>query len=223
MGKSRFLILGILGGMIVAGGITLAPAGAVSRSIIVAGAICIWFATQGLIGARKLGEEAIGDAVHQWSAGLNAKLHQNPKAANALLIVSSMGIDAMGIFLILTSIFGGSFKPFAGLMALFGLRQISQYLCALKPPDGVIWRYPGFPSIFVTYGVGNDFFFSGHTAIAAYGCLELCAKGGIWIPLGIGLLVFEAMTVLVLRAHYTMDVLTGLLAAGLAHELLNKF
>ena len=65
-----------------------------------------------------------------------------------------------------------------GLLILFGLRQLCQGLCALPPPEGMIWRNPGFPSLLVTYGTATDLFFSGHTAIAVYGCLELAHWGG---------------------------------------------
>ena len=37
----------------------------------------------------------------------------------------------------------------------------------------MIWHDPGFPSFLVTYHVANDFFFSGHTAIAVFGAIEL--------------------------------------------------
>jgi len=48
-----------------------------------------------------------------------------------------------------------------------------QAVCALPPPPNMIWHYPGFPSLLVTYHVANDFFFSGHTAIAVFGAIEL--------------------------------------------------
>ena len=89
-----------------------------------------------------------------------------------------------------------------------------QACTALPPPEGMIWRYPGFPSLLVTYGVASDFFFSGHTAIAAWGGLEvgrLRFRGAA--VLGVLIAVFEASTVIVLRAHYTMDVFTGLVVA----------
>jgi len=47
------------------------------------------------------------------------------------------------------------------LVLLLGMRQVMQALCALPAPPNMIWRYPGFPSLFVTYSVGNDYFFSG--------------------------------------------------------------
>jgi hypothetical protein len=88
----------------------------------------------------------------------------------------------------------------------------------------MIWRDPGFPSLFVTYGTATDLFFSGHTAIAVYGCLELGRLGGPpAIAIGVLIALIEVTTVLVLRAHYTMDVFTGAVTAlwvfGIAGEL----
>jgi membrane-associated phospholipid phosphatase len=73
----------------------------------------------------------------------------------------------------------------------------------------------------VTYGVANDLFFSGHTAIAVFGAVELARLGRPWLGvLGMTIVLFEVATVLTLRAHYTMDVFTGavtaLLIAGAA-------
>jgi len=94
------------------------------------------------------------------------------------------------------------------------LRQLMQAICALPPPPNMIWHYPGFPSLLVTYHVANDFFFSGHTAIAVFGAIELSRLHRNWLTAAAVLLVFfEVATVLILRAHYTMDVFTGTLAA----------
>ncbi len=94
------------------------------------------------------------------------------------------------------------------------LRQLMQAICALPPPPHMIWHYPGFPSLLVTYHVANDFFFSGHTAIAVFGAIEVSRLRRNWLTVSAVLLViFEVATVLVLRAHYTMDVFTGIVAA----------
>jgi PAP2 superfamily C-terminal len=100
------------------------------------------------------------------------------------------------------------------LVFLMLLRQFLQALCSLPVPTGMIWHYPGFPSLLVTYHVANDFFFSGHTAIAVFGALELSRLHQKWLTVSAILLVlFEVAAVLALRAHYTMDIFTGILAA----------
>jgi membrane-associated phospholipid phosphatase len=98
------------------------------------------------------------------------------------------------------------------------MRQLCQWLCALPPPEHMIWRSPGFPSLLVTYGVANDLFFSGHTAIAVLGAIEFYRLfPRHWaLAVSVGAVVFEMCAVLVLRAHWTMDVVTGAMAAILA-------
>jgi len=47
-----------------------------------------------------------------------------------------------------------------------------------------------------------------------YGAATLCGDWGWWgLALGVAIVLFEAGTVLVLRAHYTMDVFAGAVTA----------
>lgn len=185
-----------------------------ARVIITAAVLAVWFWTQHLIGSRPLPASGLGDGLHNLFAPWNQYLQVHTSAANALLIVSSAFIDLMGLFLLGRWIFNGAARPFVGLVILMGLRQVCQALCALPPPPGIIWHYPGFPSLLVTYGVAYDFFFSGHTAIAVFAGIELARLKKPWLTfLTVAIVVFEVVTVLVLRAHYTMDVVTGILAA----------
>src|SRR6266478_4741413 len=184
------------------------------RLAVTAIVLGLWFWTQSLLGARIAPTNGVGDAVHNWTAGLNSYFSQNPGAANTLLIVSSALIDALGLFLLARWLFGGTVRPFLGLFLLMALRQAMQAICALPPPPNMIWHYPGFPSLLVTYHVANDFFFSGHTAIAVFGAIELSRLRRNWLTTAAVLLVvFEIATVLILRAHYTMDVFAGIVAA----------
>lgn len=176
--------------------------------------LAIWFWTQSLLGARTVPSTGVGDALHHLTARLNSYFAENPAAANALLIGGSAVIDALGLFLLGSWLFGGSIRPFLGLAMLMLLRQLVEALCSLPVPPGMIWHDPGFPSVLVTYHVANDFFFSGHTAIAVFGALELSRFRRTWLTaLAIVLVLFEIATVLILRAHYTMDVVTGIFAA----------
>jgi hypothetical protein len=185
------------------------------RRLLVTGIVlALWFWTQSLIGARVAPASGIGDGLHNLTTGLNSYFAQNIRAANALLIVSSALIDALGLFLLARWLFGGSVRPFLGLFLLMALRQVMQAICALPPPPNMIWHDPGFPSLLVTYHVANDFFFSGHTAIAVFSAIELSRLRRSWLTvLAVLIVIFEVATVLVLRAHYTMDVFTGIVAA----------
>jgi len=188
------------------------------RLALTAVAILVWFGTQHLIGARGLPSSGIVDQIHAISAPANLYLQNHARVANALLVISSAIIDLLGIFLLSMWIFRSEPRPFLALVIVLGLRQIMQACVALPAPPGAIWHNPGFPSLLVTYGVANDYFFSGHTAIAVLGATELARRGkarrgkGWLTAAGIGIVGFEVATVLVLRAHYTMDVFTGLIA-----------
>lgn len=196
----------------------------VARAALVIVGIGLWFWTQRLIAARPWPARGIGDGIHDWTATWNRWLNAHPRAADALLIASTAVIDLLGLFLLAAAVFGPTFRPFVGLLMLFALRQLCQGLCAFAPPENMIWREPGFPALLVTYGTATDLFFSGHTAIAVYGAVELARLGGPWfVLLGVAIVLFEAGAVLVLRAHYTADVfaaiVTALWAAGVAEAL----
>src|SRR5207344_1144721 len=158
--------------------------------------------------------------IHVLTRRLHQRYFTNVAAGNRLLIASSLVIDLLGAYLLGSAIFGVSIRPYLGLVLVFALRQICQMLGPLPAPSGMVWRDPGVPAILVTYGTANDLFFSGHTAIAVYGAATLAGHWGPWgLVLGLLIALFEAGTVLVLRAHYTMDVFTGIICALWVYSL----
>ena len=190
------------------------------RAGIVVLSLAVWFWSQSLIGSRELKDGLIADGMHELSAPLHRYLTAHPRTANAVLILSSLGIDIFGVFLICAGIFGATMRPFVALLILFAFRQVCQALCALPAPRDMIWRHPGVPSLFVTYGVGNDFFFSGHTAVAMLSAIEIARVAPLWLGITAGLIaLLEAVTVLVLRAHYTMDIIAAICATWCALAL----
>jgi hypothetical protein len=197
---------------------------AAARIAAIAVSLGIWFWSQWMLARRTpiVNQDGgvICDGVHQLTAIINRRLLAHPRQANLLLISSSMVIDFLGMYLLGSAVFGPTIEPFLGLLILFALRQMSQAFCPLPAPIGMIWRKPGFPTLLVTYGTSNDLFFSGHTAIAVYGAAVLAtALGPPGIILGCAIVAFEISAVLVLRAHYTMDVFAGALAALYVHRL----
>jgi hypothetical protein len=195
---------------------------AVRSGLVVAG-IAAWYWTQSVLGKRvpKVAYEIpLTDGIHVLTARIHKRYFTNIAAGNRLLIVSSLVIDLLGAYLLGSAIFGNSIRPYLGLVMLFALRQICQMLCPLPAPAEMVWRYPGVPAVLVTYGTANDLFFSGHTAIAVYGAATLAGHWGQWgLALGLAIAVFEALSVLVLRAHYTMDVFTGIVCALWVYSL----
>ena len=193
------------------------------RAGVVAGALVLWFWTQSLIARKSAAKEGIGDAVHDLTARWHNYLATNTRAANVTLITSSLFIDLFSLSLIAMAIFGSTFAPFLAILILFSLRQACQGLCTLPPPPGIIWRKPGFPALLVTYDVGNDFFFSGHTALAVLAAIEAAHLAPPWFAVFAAIIaVGEMITVLVLRAHYTMDVVAGAFAAFFAADVAGR-
>ncbi|MCX6877164.1 MAG: phosphatase PAP2-related protein [Verrucomicrobia bacterium] len=190
------------------------------RGLVIALALVLWFWTQRQIGKQAGDGTGIGDGMHVRTARWHAWFAAHPRAADRALIASSLCIDGFGIFMIAAAVFGPSFAPFLGVLIVFSLRQICQVNCQLPPPPGIIWRDPGFPTLLVTYGVGNDFFFSGHTALAVLGAIEVWHLAPGWLAaVAILIALGEAVFVLVLRAHYTMDVVAGACAAWFAADM----
>jgi hypothetical protein len=202
------------------------PSLAIVRIAAIVVSLGLWFWTQRLLakrnpsGASSATGGAICDGIHNLTSPIHKHLLENPRHADALLAISSFVIDLLGFYLLGSAILGLSFQPFLGLLMLFALRQFCQMLCPLPCPEGMIWRSPGIPTILVTYGTCNDLFFSGHTAIAVFSAVTLAAHlGPLGIVLGAAIIIFEIATVLVLRAHYTMDVFTGAITALYVYQL----
>jgi hypothetical protein len=192
-------------------------------------AFLVWIFTQKRIGNRlSSSTDGFSDLILNRTAPINQWLHNTPKASQFLLISSSLIIDALGLFLIYQGIWGESIRPLLGLVFVFSLRQVCQFMIHLPAPKGMIWNDPGVPSLFVTYKVSNDFFFSGHTALAVLGALELFIWGTnstthinstVWIFIAGFICLYEIVVVLILRAHWSLDVISGALAALWIHEM----
>ena len=96
------------------------------RLAIIGGALVAWFLTQRLIGLRPTSGDGIGDRLHDLTAGANQWLHRHPRAADRLLVASSLGVDVVTLFVLGYAVLGPDFAPFWGLLCLFVLRQASQ-------------------------------------------------------------------------------------------------
>jgi len=155
--------------------------------------------------------EGINDGLLVFFSPANVLLNANPRLADAILIAISLLVDVAGVGLMIWSVFGKTVRPCIGLFLLYGLRQTVEMFCGMPAPEGMIWRYPGFPSLLVNYHVMNHFFFSGPTALIVYPVAELSTLPRCWVTaIGIVCILFVISALFSLRAHYTMDVFAGI-------------
>jgi membrane-associated phospholipid phosphatase len=122
-------------------------------------------------------------------------------------------------------VFGNTIRLTVAIFFILIFRQFSQFFVSEPVPVGMIWHYPGFPSLIVTYYTTFDFFFSGHTASATLSALEIGHRGykrKIFVIVAIMLVMMEIFCILSMRFHYTADVITGIFAAVTAFVLAQK-
>jgi hypothetical protein len=188
--------------------------------------LAAWHGSQALLdhAKRAMGGTSF-DRGHALLAPVNDFLHHHASVANAILILTSGHIDLVLTGMILWGIFGETIRPTVAIFFLLIFRQLSQLFVAEPIPAGMIWHYPGFPSLVVTYYTTFDFFFSGHTASATLSALEIGHrnyKHKIFLVLAILLVIMEIFCILSMRFHYTADVITGIFAAVTAFVLAEK-
>jgi hypothetical protein len=181
---------------------------------LVSSAIAAWYWTQRALSRRQPPIGRIADKLLDVTGSLNRFLTAHRAWRRGVLVVSSALVDVCGLFLLVLTVVGPSLRPLLGLVLIFGLRQLCQWICLLPRPEGTIWERPGVPSMLVTYGTLSDLFFSGHTALAVYATLELSHLiGGVGALVGVGVTLVQVVAVIILRTHYTMDVFAGIVTA----------
>lgn len=171
----------------------------------------IWQCSQVYISENKVNTDDNGMGDRLLHNGITDQIHavltsENGTLAKLLLIVSSFLIDVHTVHLFLDR------SHLRFLICGMFLRQLCQYFTALPLIPGQYWEHPGFPSVFVIYGVGNDYFFSGHTylAMCATGLLFQSKKRSTRIYAFLFALL-EISTVVVLKGHYFMDIYTAIM------------
>ncbi len=185
--------------------------------------LAIFYSVQHWIGKKGIAQCGITDLLLTVSLPINAYISEHPSLSDGFLMVMNGLTDVLGVFLIALVIFKKDSRPFLMLLIFGLLRQTLQYLVSLPIPLHAIWHDPGFPTIFATYGVINDFYFSLHTGVSLIAALELIRfrKWGLTL-LGFAIFIFEACSVIVLQIHYTMDVFTAIITVFCISKLCDQ-
>ena len=192
-----------------------------SQTLAVAAAYALWLTSQHLLEGTRQPVTGLVDHTHEWLSAINLYLNAHPAVANLVLAISSFEVDLAAVSMVAFFFGRRESRPLLGLWLILIMRQLCQTTASLPPPDGMIWHYPGFPSIVVTYATSTDFFFSGHMALAALLATELTAqRAPRWKQTTAWLVTAaQAIVILSMRFHYVTDVVAGLLAAVVATQL----
>lgn len=149
-------------------------------------------------------------------------LKNNPISLQFLLISSSLLIDLTTLYTIYHYLYlKHRFELIVGVAFILITRQLNQFIVYLPPPKlPPLWYHPGFPSIIVTYGTENDFFYSGHTSISTFLAYNLFVNtNNLWIRVLIIMgVIYEIFTIVVTHSHYTMDIYAALLSGIVAKK-----
>ena len=165
--------------------------------------------------------ECIVDKLFDLTTGLNTYFKDNVTSRNILMITVALVLD-LSIFL--TSycwiMYGKTWRPLLTLSMFYLLRLICQNLFLMKYPDTMIWESPGFPSFAVSYHKTSDFFFAGQIGIFLVCALELWSfEMKICSIIAYCGVVLHFFMMVVLRGHYFIDLISGLMAAHYFHMM----
>jgi len=146
---------------------------------------------------------------------ITAYLSQNLQHRDYLLIFGSNLLDmVLPVYMIYFIFKGVSWQTIFNMALFYNLRgPLIQNLSGFEYYDTYLFDNPGFFSFSVPYYRASDFFFSGHA-----GCAILCAfqfkkwgHNSIYV-FGIVVGFLEGFIMVLLRTHYFIDIVFGLIA-----------
>lgn len=182
----------------------------IKRMMVLLFGFFMWHTTQNFLSSDVQTENEIIDRVHDSVifSGINSYMYIHYDFVRYNLLFSSLLIDLSVAY---TSfkylLYGNNFRTIFIMIAGFMIRQLCQYINRLPIPKNMIWFYPGFPSLLVTYSVQNDFFFSGHTYVALCSGLEIASSKNLFYKLyGILFILYEIFIIISINGHYFMDI-----------------
>ena len=105
-----------------------------------------------------------------------------------------------------------SWRLILALITVYALRMAVQFTYTMSTPEGILFFYPGFPSLFVPYLLTNDFFFSGHVSLPLVVGLEFYEnKMNVFAYISFCASIYEAFMMLFIKGHYSIDMMGGYL------------
>ena len=161
------------------------------------------------------------DRIQHLTLPITLFFETNISARNLLLIVSSFAIDVNFIALGYCFIFySNSIRTPLLIVAYYMFRAFIQGIFFMPYPEHYIFQYPGFFSLTVPYMKSNDFFFSGHIGVCTLFLLEFRRQSNkVFQCFAAFAMILNAFTLLITRAHYSIDLIVGTITAHYMYRL----
>lgn len=159
--------------------------------------------------------ECLWDGVFDATADMNEFFKENVFYRNVLLILSSLLIDVLMVSsAIRFMFFAKTWRSLLFLVSFYSVRGLIMGMFLMKFPEGRIFEDPGFPSLTITYARTSDFFFSGHVGFATFAALEnRYYRNFPLMYAALFTVMLESFTLTVTRAHYSIDIISGIVFA----------
>jgi hypothetical protein len=126
----------------------------------------------------------------------------------------------LGLFWIM---FGKSWRVIITLIIFYLFKFFVQTVFQEKVPEGMIWEYPGFPSIMISYLNTNTFFYSTAVGFLLISSLEFWKLKNYYLySFSIASLVLHILTCNFLRGNYIIDIISALVIAHFIFTLVDE-
>lgn len=161
-----------------------------------------------------------------FSFSLNKYASQNLYFRDFMLILASNSLDILMInFIFYFIIDGGCKRTIVSLSIFYLFRGIIQNLFLFSYYHNYLFDQPGFFSIIVPFFRAADFFYSGHCGLAFI--LTMTFKDANEVNLyrfGVIVTLFQIIVMTsITRAHYSIDVIFGIIAAHYFYIISGKY
>lgn len=167
----------------------------------------------------------IFDLGHYATESLSDWMTVRPHLRDPLIAAHGVAMDALCAFVAYLNLFhDDTMSIHVALFSFYTFRNIAQNVMRFPLPDK--WRFhdPGFPSILVSYDEVSDFYFSGHVGSILLAAFDFQRRG--WTTcarLSFAFSALIAVVVITTRAHYTVDVIDGVVFAFLSCRIAHNY
>lgn len=165
-------------------------------------------------------DHCITDMTFEWTTTMNIWFREHIEVKNMYMIYAHCLMDLlMMTFLINFYFWWSTARPFFTIALFYPPRSFLQNTFLMGRPIGFMWFFPGMHSLTIPYFDTSDFYFSGHVGSSTTFMLEYQRSG--WTKMSwfaFFVMINEWMLLCVLRTHYIIDLVTGLIIAYYLHR-----